>query len=300
MSFSKKVKDEYCDLNWEDLCCVQSEMMACLLCTGKFRQGQISISTANENFARRIETMIRELYATLTEIRKGREIYTVMVTDKIAYSQIISDLNEQAGFDAIRGTVVTNAFTRDCCRKSFLRGLFLAGGSISEPNKSYHMEISTRRQSVAKTALNILSLEEINANIIRKSGYFLIYLKESQQISDFLLITGAHNAMLEFESLRVNKSVRNSVNRVVNCDNANSVKIAYTGARQNEAALYIQNNMGLDKLSDDLKEAAILRIENPDLSLKELGELMNPPLGKSGMNHRLKKIEKIAKENIQD
>jgi DNA-binding protein WhiA len=296
MSFSKMVKDEYCSLNWEDICCVQAEVMGCLLCSGKFRQGQIAISTSNENFAKRIDTMIRELYAAETYIKKGREIYNILVTDKIAYAEIIADLNEHAGFDAIRGTVVKNVFTQECCRKAFLRGLFLAGGSISEPNKSYHMEILTRRQSVAKAAVNILEKEEINANTIRKSGYYLIYLKESQQISDFLLITGAHNAMLDFESLRVDKSVRNSVNRVVNCDNANSVKIAYTGARQHEAALFIKTKIGLDKLPDDLKEAAILRIENSDLSLKELGELMTPPLGKSGMNHRLKKIEKIAQE----
>ena len=292
------VKDEYCNLNWEDICCVQAEVMGCLLCSGKFRQGQISISTSNENFAKRIEMMLSELYATQIEIKKGREIYNILVTDKIAYAEIIADLNEHAGFDAIRGTVVKNVFNRECCRKSFLRGLFLAGGSISEPNKSYHMEISTRRQSVAKAAVHILEKEEINANTIRKSGYYLIYIKESQQISDFLLITGAHNAMLEFESLRVNKSVRNSVNRVVNCDNANSIKIAFTGARQHEAALYIKTNIGLDKLPEDLKETAILRIENPDLSLRELGELMTPPLGKSGMNHRLKKLEKIAKEYI--
>jgi len=299
MSFSKMVKDEYCSLNWGELCCIQAEVMACLLCSGKFRQGQIAISTSNENFANRVEIMIRELYAAETYIKKGREIYNILVTDKIAYAEIIADLSEHAGFDAIRGTVVKNVFTKECCRKSFLRGLFLAGGSISEPNKSYHMEILTRRQSVAKAAVNILEKEEINANTIKKSGYYLIYIKESQHISDFLLITGAHNAMLEFESLRVDKSVRNSVNRVVNCDNANSIKIAYTGARQHKAVLYIKTNIGLDNLPDELKEAAVLRLENPDMSLKELGEIMNPPLGKSGMNHRLKKLEKIAMEYME-
>jgi DNA-binding protein WhiA len=178
-----------------------------------------------------------------------------------------------------------------------LRGIFLSGGSVSEPNKSYHLEIASRRLSVAQAAIHLLELDDINASMLKRSGYYVVYIKEGQQVSDFLLVTGAHSALLELESLRVNKSVRNSVNRVVNCDNANTIRVAFTGARQQEALEYIKKYIGIASLSPDLQKALEIRLENPDMSLKELGEIMDPPLGKSGMNHRLVKLERIAAEH---
>lgn len=297
MSFSSSIKDEYCKIPWGSLCCVQAEMMASLVCSARFRQGQISISTAHGEYAKRLATMINENYATNVSIVHGRELYNVMVDDKKTYDEIVADLIEQAGFDAIRGTIVKDAFTDDCCRRSFLRGIFLSGGSVSEPNKSYHLEIASRRLSVAQAAIHLLELDEINASMLKRSGYYVVYIKEGQQVSDFLLITGAHSALLELESMRVSKSVRNSVNRVVNCDNANTIRVAFTGARQQEALEYIKKNIGLASLSPDLQKALEIRLENPDMSLKELGEIMDPPLGKSGMNHRLVKLERIAAEH---
>ena len=297
MSFSKNVKDEYCAMPWGDLCCVQAEMMGSLMCSARFRQGIVTISTAHEGYSKRLSSMMNEIYATTTIITHGRELYNITVTDKHAYDEIISHLKEQAGFDAIRGTMSKENFTDDCCRRSFIRGLFLSSGSVSEPNKSYHLEIAARRLSVAQAAIHLLAMDDIHAGLLKRNGYYVIYIKEGQQVSDFLLITGAHEALLELESLIVNKSVRNSVNRVVNCDNANTIRIAYTGARQQEVLEYISRTIGLGTLPDELQSAAQIRLEYPDMSLKELGELMNPPLGKSGMNHRLKRLEKIALEH---
>lgn len=297
MSFSRNVKNEYCAMPWGDLCCVQAEMMASLMCSARFRQGQVAISTAHQGYSERLSSMINEIYATTVSIVHGRELYNIFVTSKQAYDEIISDLKEHAGFDAIRGTMSKENFTNDCCRRAFLRGLFLSSGSVSEPNKSYHLEITARRLSVAEAALNLLSMEDIHANILKRNGYYVVYMKEGQQVSDFFLVTGAHEALLELESLRVDKSVRNSVNRVVNCDNANTIRIAFTGARQQEVLEYLSEHVGLGTLSKDLQNAAQTRLDYPDLSLKELGEIMDPPLGKSGMNHRLKKLEKIAADH---
>lgn len=298
MSFSARIKDEYCEINWNKMCCAKAEMLASLLCSARFRQGQITISTAHEGYSKRLSSMIEKIYSTKVIITHGRELYNIHVDGKSAYDDIIADLRKKAGFDAVRGTMSNLTFTSTCCRRAFLRGLFLSSGSVIEPNKSYHLEITARRLSVAEAALRLLEQDEIQAGILRRGGYYSVYMKEGQQISDFLLITGAHEALLEFESLRVDKSVRNSVNRVVNCDNANSIRIAYTGARQQESLEYIADHIGLGALPKDLQDAAKIRMEYPDLSLKELGELMNPPLGKSGMNHRLKKLEKIASEHM--
>lgn len=286
-------------MDWGKMCCTKAELLASLLCSARFRQGRIAISTAHEGYSKRISSMIDKIYSAKVNITHGRELYNIRVDEKTAYDDIIIDLRRQAGFDAVRGTMGSLTLTGDCCRRAFLRGLFLSSGSVIEPNKSYHLEITARRLSVAEAAIRLLEQDDIQAGILRRSGYYSVYMKEGQQISDFLLITGAHEALLEFESLRVDKSVRNSVNRVVNCDNANSIRIAYTGARQQEALEYIAENIGLGTLPKELLDAAQMRLDYPDLSLKELGEMMSPQLGKSGMNHRLKKLERIASDYMK-
>ncbi len=298
MSFSKNVKDEYCAMDSNEECCVESELMATLMGSARFRLGTVTLSTAHEGFSNRISLMLQGKYGAQVKISHGRELYNILIDDKAIYDNIIADLKSKAGFDAVRGTMNQESFTEDCCRRAFLRGLFLSSGSVSEPNKSYHLEIAARRLSVAETAISLLEKDEISAGLLKRNGYYVVYMKEGQQVSDFLLITGAHQALLDLESLRVNKSVRNSVNRVVNCDNANTTRIAYTGARQQEALEYLSTQIGLESLPKDLQNAARIRLDYPDLSLKELGEMIEPPLGKSGMNHRLKKLEQMASEHM--
>lgn len=297
MTFSGKIKEELCSMPWGDLCCVRAEMMAALVCSARFLSGRITISTAHAAYASRLSSMLNEIYATTVTMTHGRELYTLSVDDRRTYDEIISDLAESMEFETLRGTVGDSIFMEECCGRSFLRGVFLASGSVSEPGKAYHLEFTTRRLSVAMCIREILRRDDINSGLLKRSGYHVVYIKEGQQLSDFLLVTGAHNAMLELESLMVDKSVRNSVNRVVNCDNANTIRIAYTGARQQEELEYLAAKVGLDNLPEDLRIAAYARLEYPDLSLKELGEKLDPPLGKSGINHRLKRLEKLAQEH---
>ena len=297
MTFSAKIKDELCRMPWGDLCCVRAEMMAALVCSGRFISGRLTVTTAHSAYASRLSSMLNEMYATTVKVTHGRELFTITVGDRKTYDEILADLAGTMDFETIRGTVGDDVFEDECCGRAFLRGVFLASGSVSEPDRSYHLEFTTRRQSVASTIRGILGRDGIHSGLLRRGGYHVVYIKDRQQLSDFLLVTGAHQAMLELESLMVDKSVRNSVNRVVNCDNANTVRIAYTGARQQEELEYIASAIGLENLPEDLRTAAEVRLANPDLSLKELGEKLRPPLGKSGINHRLKRLERMAKEH---
>lgn len=174
------------------------------------------------------------------------------------------------------------------------RFFYLTSGSMSEPSSAYHLSFSLRSCPAVDLLEQILRQFSIEPHHITRGSHWIVYLKDGQMIADFLLHTGAHHALLDFELLRVEKEMRNSVNRVVNCDSANTQRIANTAARQLAGIRMIEQNLGLHALPKELYEAAIRRQENPELSLKELGELMDPPLGKSGMNHRLKKIEQFA------
>ncbi len=291
-----RIKDELSSGEWEDLCCIRSEMMGALVSSARFGNRTVNIATAHKGFAERLSAMLGESYAAAVRISHGSELYTLVCSDSRAYEEMIGDLEMVLGFDSIRGTVSSEGFADDCCRRAFLRGVFLASGSVSDPDKAYHLEFATRRQSVSELIARTLAGEDITSGYLRRKGYHVIYVKEGQQISDFLLITGAHKAMLELESLMVDKSVRNTVNRVVNCDSANIDRIALTGSRQYELLQELNEQCGLDFLPGELKMAAEARLDNPDMSLRELGEIMDPPIGKSGMSHRLKKLETIAAE----
>lgn len=187
----------------------------------------------------------------------------------------------------------------DMARRQMLRVFFLLCGSISDPAVSYHLSFAFHRAEAATLAQTLLSDLDMRSKMIIQPDSWLVYIKESQHIADFLLHTGAHKSLLDFESLRVEKELRNNVNRVVNCDSANMQRIANTGTRQTALIRLIHQTAGLQSLPEDLYLTASLRLQHPDLSLKDLGELMEPPLGKSGVYHRLKKIEKISAEIIE-
>lgn len=183
-----------------------------------------------------------------------------------------------------------------CCKRAFVRASFVACGSIADPNKQYHMEFVSSDYDLMTDLKEIISEFGIDGKIIERKTYFVVYYKEGEQLVDLLNIMSAHKALLEFENLRVIKEVRNNINRKVNCETANLNKIVSASVRQSEAIEYIKNTVGLDFLPDNLRTMAIARLKNPDASLKVLGELVDPPIGKSGVNHRLNKICEMASE----
>ena len=185
-------------------------------------------------------------------------------------------------------------FTRLCCRNSFLRGAYMAAGSISNPENSYQLEIVAGRPSVTDQLLELFDGLGLKGHMVVRRGQSVIYLKGADDISELLGQMGASRAMMELENIRILKGIRNTINREVNCDTANITKITDAAGRSIEDIRRIDETIGIPALPAELQEIAVLRMENPELSLQELGELLSPPLGKSGVNHRLRKIRKIA------
>ena len=183
---------------------------------------------------------------------------------------------------------------RSCCRRAFLRGAFLVSGSISDPRKSYHFEIVCATRPKAEQLQEIIRSFELDAKIVERKGHFVVYIKEGAQIVDMLNVMEAHNALMNLENIRIVREMRNSVNRKVNCETANIHKTVSAAVKQVEDIEYLQKHLGLDKLPKNLAEVARLRLEQQDATLKELGMMLSPAVGKSGVNHRLRRLGEMA------
>jgi DNA-binding protein WhiA len=185
---------------------------------------------------------------------------------------------------------------RNCCKRAFIRGIFLACGSVTDPNSGYHLEMTFGNHDRAVQMQEIIGVFELETKIIERKNMYVVYMKEGSAIADFLNIIGAHIALMDFENVRILKEMRNSINRQVNCETANIKKTVSAASRQTEDIRYIHDKAGFGILSENLAQIAKLRLENPDVTLKELGEMLNPPLGKSGVNHRLRRLSEIAED----
>jgi len=314
MSFSSTVKNELCRLENLNDCCLFSELAATLCLNGSASivpgsGTNIRITTENAAFARRIYSNIRKLYGIYPEvtIRKSKKLkkhvsYMLFITTAIGSVKLLelagvtvkADTEGQAPEIVLSGR---NSLKYQCCRKAFLRGAFLAGGSISDPEKTYHLELTSRTRLQAQQLSRILGTFKLKARIIMRKGSFVTYLKEGENIVDFLNIIGAHSALMELENVRILKGMRNTVNRIVNCETANLEKTVNASIRQVENIKYIAENIGFDTLPESLRDIAELRLEYNDANLVELGQLLTPPIGKSGVNHRLRKLDQIAEKH---
>ena len=214
------------------------------------------------------------------------------VAHKILLSTRIMDVNGRIKPDM--ALVDTVGISNICCKRAFLRGAFITSGSISDPEKSYHFEIAALGPEKAKQLMDSINSFDLDARIVERRRSQVVYLKEGSQITDMLNVMGAHHSLLEMENVRVLKDVRNSINRKVNCETANLNKTVSAAYKQIADINYINKVMGLSKLEPHLEELARLRLQFTDISLKELGEKLSEPVGKSGVNHRLRKISEIA------
>ena len=197
---------------------------------------------------------------------------------------------------AVQGMVNQMVIQKNCCKRAFLRGAFLCAGSISDPKKFYHFEIVCASPEKARQMQELMQSFEIDAKIVKRKKYDVVYVKEGAQIVELLGLMGAGISLMNLENVRILKGMRNTVNRKVNCETANINKTVNAAVKQMEDIEYIQNTVGLEKLPENLEETARLRLEYPQASLKELGALLSVPLGKSGVNHRLRKISSIAEQ----
>ncbi len=224
--------------------------------------------------------------------------YTVIKSLTDSFSDLDEFKKFKLGTGADGGYVLRDRsiVDRSCCKRCFLRGAFLASGQISSPSSEYHMEIVSDSEENAKLLASCINAFDLDAKITERRGKFVTYLKEAAEISDMLSIIEAHVSMMKFENERILKSVRNNVNRRVNCETANLVKTVGASKRQVEDIEFILANGGEEKLEQGLKDIARIRMENPEKSLSEIGKLCTPKLGRSGVNHRFTKIHEIAEE----
>lgn len=298
-SFSQQIKDELNQVVARSRSCQLVELAVALACANRQSEDEIVVTTANPGFAGLVARLVIERYHRDPELIAGRETLSVILSPDDFVSEIREDLKTSLGTDLFGAPFEPDRTKIQACIQSALRVAFLACGSVRDPHQAYHLEFALRRRDVAHWLVSLLAEIDVKAGEIPRHGHTVVYIKEGQQIADVLLQSGAHQSLLAFESLRVEKEMRNSVNRVVNCDSANSTRIANTSARQLELLHQLETAGLFSSLPEDLAAAARARLDHPDLSLKELGETLNPPLGKSGMNHRLKKLEQLAMDQLE-
>ena len=302
MSFSGNVKEELSEHWTKARHCQIAELAAMISMCGSIlidRRDHISIRMHTENIAvaRKYFTLIRKTFNINTDV----SIRSNLAKQSVSYYVVVK--RHEDALKILRATkmVGEDLFTvnhivvqQTCCKRAFLRGAFLAAGSMSDPNKSYHFEIVCSSEEVANQLQELMQSFSMDAKIVRRKKNYVVYLKEGSQIVDMLNIMEAHVSLMELENVRILKDMRNAVNRKVNCETANINKTVSAAVKQLEDIEYIQNTVGLSTLNEGLNDIAVVRLANPDASLKELGELLTPPVGKSGVNHRLRKLGEIA------
>ncbi len=295
MSFSMEVKEELSQKLPKARHCQLAELAALIACEGDVRM-------EGENFSLTFESdnpVTQKKYFTLldkTTIISGCELQLTGIFAEEVLTAVKMYRRIGDSYDLRTDVVDGLLLQQTCCKRSFLRGCFLASGSISDPNKGYHLEIVCKTAAQANQLQEIMKSFSLSAKIVERKKHFVVYLKEGEQIVDMLNVMGAHVALMQVENIRIEKELRNSVNRGVNCETANLAKTAKASVRQIEDIEYIAEHQGLSSLPENLQEIAVLRLKNPEASLKELGELLTPPIGRSGVNHRLRRISEIAED----
>lgn len=310
LTFSGKVKEELSRQWNEEKHCQIAEIAAIISMCGKVTidsrdRYAVKVRTENISVARKCFTLLEKTFnieaESLVTINKskGNTTYTVVVKQHEDAMKLLQaarlvdgdgEISEE--FSTSRNMIVH----KSCCKRAFLRGAFLASGSMSHPEKSYHIEMVCASKAKAEQIQKLINSFGLDAKVILRKNSYVVYLKEGSQIVDLLNIMEAPIALMEMENVRILKEMRNSVNRKVNCETANINKTVSAAAKQAEDIRLIQKEIGLNKLPEGLQEIAELRLTYPDASLKELGEMLTEPLGKSGVNHRLRKLSELAED----
>lgn len=312
MTFSSKTKNEVSRLSIDKDCCILAELSALIHMSGSIffsekKKIGFKIATENAAIARRVFSLIKQSFEIETEVmvRKNRQlkknnIYLIAVSAGTRAEDILKQTGilkkDKAGVHEINDGVPDDLIQEECCKRSYIRGAFLGGGSISDPEKTYHLEFVTYRQEYAKDLCKLINYYELSSKIVQRKNTYVVYIKEGEQIVNLLNIIQAHKALLDLENIRIYKEMRNNINRIVNCETANLSKTVNAAVRHIENIQYINRYIGFHKLPTNLREVAELRLNYQDASLKELGEMLDPPVGKSGINHRLRKLDKIAED----
>lgn len=300
MSFSGQIKEELAQVISSPRHCQLAELAALVQFCGHIEEdGSLLVQSENPLVIRKCFTLLKKTFKieAVAKSQMQTQNYRLFVTEEDAF-RVLEALKicDTAGHLMMRHLTDPVLIKNSCCKRAYLRGCYMAVGSMSDPYKSYHLELVCGLQAQAEQLLKILHDFSLDAKMIVRKKYYVVYMKEGENIADFLNITEAHKALMEFENTRIYKGMRNMVNRKVNCEAANITKTVNAATRQVEDIRLIREKMGLEGLPEPLRQMAYVRLENPQASLGELGKLLDPPVGKSGVNHRLRKLGELAKE----
>lgn len=301
MSFSSEVKEELAKQIGRSRHCQLAELAAIVGHLGKLSlvpgDIHITIFTEHAGLAKKCFTLLKRAFDITPELENENSC-VLRIPGEENVKRVLMGLKfpdePEGGIEPVRGRVNGLLLQKSCCRRAFLRGAFLAAGSISDPNKSYHFELVCSNQIQAQQLQELMMEFGTDAKIVERKNHYVVYLKEGAQIVDMLNVMEAHVSLMNLENVRILKEMRNHVNRKVNCETANINKTVNAAVKQIEDIRFIRERAGLDILPEHLRQMAEVRLEHPEVPLKELGEYLSPAVGKSGVNHRLRKISEIA------
>lgn len=296
-SFAGKVKNELCRAPVQRLCCARAEAYGVLLYGNTFSPTEVRLITESADFAARLPRLFQRAFGLkfdrLPEEERGKLIFGI--TDRSKLDRIINQL----GYDPRQNLVLHVNFgllEDECCRTAFLRGAFLAGGSVTDPEKRYHLELDTGHAQASREVATLLTEMGFLPHSVRRGGSSVIYFKQSEHIEDLLTTIGAPAAAMDIMTAKVDKEIRNGANRAMNCDMANVNKTIDAALEQKNAIQRLQENGRLERLPEKLRQTALLRLQYPEMSLSQLAEKCDPPVTKSCMNHRMRKLLEEAKK----
>jgi DNA-binding protein WhiA len=296
MSFSSDTRAELCRAPLQKHCCALAEAYGILLFCNQFASDGIRVVTSSPELAERLPRLFKKAFGFFFDSVSETDIkgkYSFYLTEPEHVAQVFSAYGYDAG-GTLAHHINLGMLEENCCKASFLRGAFLAGGSLTDPQKSYHLEFVTDHYSVSRELFSFLLELGFAPKDAARGGNYIVYFKQSEAIEDFLTLIGAPLAAMEIMNAKVEKDMRNAVNRRVNCDSANADKIVSAAAEQLHAIRRIEETTGLEDLPEKLYETALLRIANPEASLTDLAALAIPPVSKSCMGHRIRKLMELA------
>ena len=293
MSFSTEVKNELCRVSMQRVCCTRAEAYGALLHASAFSHKEIRLNTENAAVARRLQALLQRAFFVVCEPQRVGQKHQLIITGAEQIGRIFDAL----GYD--RKSHITyhlnrNVLEEDCCIASFLRGAFLMAGTVAGPDKKSHLELKTARQSLAGEETSLLLDLGLSPKQMRRASAHILYFKDGTSVEDFLTRIGAPRAAMELMEAKVEKNIRNTINRQVNCETANLMKVTDASARQIAAIRAVLDAHGEEGFPENLRETVHLRLEYPTDSLAELAQRFDPPISKPGLSHRLKKITEFA------
>lgn len=295
MSFSINVKNELCRVSMQHMCCTRAEAYGAMLHASVFSHKGIRLSTENAVVARRLQALLqRAFFVSCEPQRAGRKLQLV-----IEQPSQIARIFDALGYDLkshISYHLNRNVLENDCCLASFLRGVFLMAGTVAGPDKKSHLEIKALHQSLAGEETSLLLDLGLSPKLAQRSNAYLLYFKDAVSVEDFLTCIGAPHAAMELMEAKVEKNIRNTINRQVNCETANLIKATDASARQIAAIRAVLEHGGEQAFPEKYRETVRLRLEFPTDSLAELAQRFDPPISKPGLSHRLKKITEFARK----